>query len=247
MRIYNLGSMNIDYVYKVPHFLRPGETLSSERLEIFPGGKGLNQSVALGRAGATVIHGSIMGTGGEFLLRTMEESNVDVSRIRRTEASAGHAIIQVDQNGQNCILLFAGTNRMIDEAYIEAFLEDAEPGDVLLLQNESSCLAEAMERGHAKGMQIVFNPSPFHTDILKLPLELVDWWFCNEIEGAALFEKEAPEEIAESFVKRFPGKSLILTLGGEGSLYAKDAVRLNQAIYPAEAVDTTAAGDTFTG
>ena len=247
MRIYNLGSMNIDYVYQVPHFLQPGETLSSETLEIFPGGKGLNQSVALGRAGAQVIHGAVMGNGGAFLLQTMMDSGVDVSRIRKTDASPGHAIIQVDKSGQNCILLFAGTNRMVDNAYIERFLIDAEPGDILLLQNECSCLREAMEIGHRKEMQITFNPSPFHEDILKLPLELVDWWFCNEIEGAALFGSCAPETIAENFAKRYPGSNLILTLGGEGSLFVNGETRLRQCIYPAETVDTTAAGDTFTG
>ena len=247
MKIYNLGSMNIDYVYRVPHFLQPGETLASGSLEIFPGGKGLNQSVALGRAGAQVIHGAFVGTGGEFLVRTLAESAVDVSRIRPVEASPGHAIIQVDSTGQNCILLYAGTNRMVDTDYIESFLADAEPGDILLLQNESSCLREAMELGREKGMQIAFNPSPFHASILELPLEAVDWWFCNEIEGAALFGSGTPEAIADRFVRKYPGKHLILTLGGEGSLYARDTVRLRQEIYPAKAVDTTAAGDTFTG
>lgn len=247
MRIYNLGSMNIDYVYQVPHFLQPGETLSSETLEIFPGGKGLNQSVALGRAGAQVIHGAVMGNGGAFLLQTMMDSGVDVSRIRKTDASPGHAIIQVDKSGQNCILLFAGTNRMLEEAYIETFLADAAPGDILLLQNECSCLKEAMALGHKMGMQIAFNPSPFHGDILKLPLSWVDWWFCNEIEGAALFGSDAPEAVAENFAKRYPGSNLILTLGGEGSLFVNGETRLRQSIYPARAVDTTAAGDTYTG
>lgn len=247
MRIYNLGSMNIDYVYQVPHFLQPGETLSSASMEIFPGGKGLNQSVALGRAGAQVIHGAVMGTGGDFLLQTMMDSGVDVSRIRKTDASPGHAIIQVDKSGQNCILLFAGTNRMLEASYIEAFLADAASGDILLLQNECCCLQEAMTLGHKKGMQIAFNPSPFHEEILKLPLEYVDWWFCNEIEGAALFGSSNPETIAENFVKRYPESNLILTLGGEGSLFINGETRLHQSIYPAKAVDTTAAGDTFTG
>lgn len=247
MRIYNLGSMNIDYVYQVPHFLQPGETLSSETLEIFPGGKGLNQSVALGRAGAQVIHGAVMGNGGAFLLQTMMDSGVDVSRIRKTDASPGHAIIQVDKSGQNCILLFAGTNRMLEASYIETFLADAAPGDILLLQNECSCLKEAMALGHKMGMQIAFNPSPFHGDILKLPLSWVDWWFCNEIEGAALFGSDAPETVAENFAKRYPGSNLILTLGGEGSLFVNGETRLRQSIYPARAVDTTAAGDTYTG
>lgn len=247
MRVYNLGSMNIDYVYKVPHFLQPGETLSSESLEIFPGGKGLNQSVAVGKAGAQVVHGAFAGTGSEFLIKTLMDAGVDVSRIRKTDASPGHASIQVDSAGQNCILLYPGTNRMVDAVYISAFLSDAQPGDILLLQNECSCLQEAMKLGKLKGMQIAFNPSPFHEDILKLPLECVDWWFCNEIEGAALFGSEDPQLIAEKFTEAFPGRHLVLTLGGEGSCYAKDALRLRQRAYPAEPVDTTAAGDTFTG
>lgn len=247
MKIYNLGSMNIDYVYKVPHFLQPGETLASECLEVFPGGKGLNQSVALGRAGAEVIHGALCGTGADFLVQTLRDSGVDVSRIRPVEASPGHAMIQVDAVGQNCILLFAGTNRMVDEAYLEGFLGDAAPGDILLLQNECSCLETAICMGHRKEMQIAWNPSPFQQDLLRLPLEKIDWWFCNELEGAALLGSEAPEEIADGFVSRYPGKHLILTLGGDGSLYARDDIRLRQSVYPAGVVDTTAAGDTFTG
>ena len=247
MKIYNLGSMNIDYVYRIPHFLQPGETLSSESLDIFPGGKGLNQSVALGKAGAEVVHGAFQGSGGEFLVETLKSAGVDVSGIRVTDAPAGHASIQVDRNGENCILLYAGTNRMVDEAYIEAFLSVAQPGDILLLQNECSCLREAMEAGHRCGMEIAFNPSPFREELRQLPIELVDWWFCNELEGAALFGSENPEEMADRFVKSYPGKNLILTLGKEGSLYARDDLRLVQNAYPAKAVDTTGAGDTFTG
>jgi len=247
MRIFNLGSMNMDYVYRVPHFLRPGETLSSGSLEIFPGGKGLNQSVALGRAGAQVIHGALMGTGGEFLVRTLEEAHVDVSRIRPVEASPGHAIIQVEDGGQNCILLYAGTNRMVEKEYTEAFLADAAPGDILLLQNESSCLREAMELGREKGMQIAWNPSPMDGPVPELPPEAVDWWFCNELEAAALFGSGTPEQMADRFARRHPGKHLILTLGGEGSLYARDGLRMRQESYPVKPVDTTAAGDTFTG
>ena len=119
MKIYNLGSLNIDYVYQVDHFVAPGETLSSDRMHIFPGGKGLNQSIALARAGVQVIHGALVGDGGEFLLETMAASGVDVSRIKKVSGSCGHAIIQVDKSGQNCILLFSGTNYGLDRVYIE--------------------------------------------------------------------------------------------------------------------------------
>ena len=186
MKIYNPGSLNIDYVYSVDHFVSSGETVSSEKLEIFPGGKGLNQSVAASRAGSEVIHGGFAGDGGDFLIDVLNSSGVDTSNIRRTGESCGHAIIQVDKSGCNCIMIYGGTNRMIGKDYIDGFLSDALPGDVLLLQNETSCIAEAMETAHEKGMYIAFNPSPFDDSIMSLPLEYVDLWFCNEIEGAAL-------------------------------------------------------------
>ena len=123
MKIYNLGSLNIDYDYDVEHFDAGGETLASKGMSIFPGGKGLNQSVALARAGARVIHGAVIGNGGDFLIDVLSNSGADVNRIKKTDASCGHAIIQVDKNGQNCILLFAGTNHCIDEEYVERLKE----------------------------------------------------------------------------------------------------------------------------
>lgn len=247
MRIYNLGSLNIDYVYRVSHFVTAGETLPSEDLQIFPGGKGLNQSIALARAGAQVIHGVAVGDNGEFLLETLAASQVDVSRIRRVSGSCGHAIIQVDRSGQNSILLFAGTNHSIDRAYIESFLFDAEKDDVLLLQNEISGLDVIFEIAHKKQMQIAFNPSPYHESLKLLPLSYIKWWFCNEIEGAAFLGKDEPEEIAEAFLRRFPNSNLILTLGKEGSVFVNADTYIRQPVYQVPVVDTTAAGDTFTG
>lgn len=247
MKIYNLGSLNIDYVYAVDRFVTSGETLSSENMSVFPGGKGLNQSVALSRAGAKVIHGAIIGDNGALLLNALEEAGVETSRIEITSGSCGHAVIQVDKNGQNCILLFAGTNQCIDKAYIEKFLFDAQENDILLLQNEISGLDVAFEIAHRKQMQIAFNPSPFHADIKKLPLSYVKWWFCNEIEGAALFGSSDPKKIAKAFAKQFPNSNLILTLGKDGSVFINADTYIEQPIYKVHTVDTTAAGDTFTG
>lgn len=247
MKIYSLGSLNIDYVYSVDHFVSAGETLASDQMNIFPGGKGLNQSIALARAGAKVIHGAILGDNGDFLIDTLSGSGVDTERIVKTAGSCGHAIIQVDKNGQNCILLFPGTNHCLDAAYVEHFLSDAEPDDILILQNETNALDVIFEIAHTKKMQIVFNPSPFHSNILKLPLSYVKWWFCNEIEGEALFGNNDPMEIASNFSAQYPDSNLILTLGSEGSLFKNADTLLTQPIYPTKAVDTTAAGDTFTG
>lgn len=247
MKIYNLGSLNIDYVYAVDHFVSAGETLASDGMNIFPGGKGLNQSIALARAGAQVIHGAVIGSDGGFLLETLAESGVDTARIQRVDGSCGHAIIQVDPNGQNCILLFAGTNHRISKDYMDTFLADACAGDILVLQNEVNGLDMIFEAAHKKKMNIAFNPSPFREELKKLPLSYVKWWFCNEIEGEALFGSSDPMQIVENFVAQYPGSCLILTLGSNGSIFADGKTLVKQPIFPTKAVDTTAAGDTFTG
>ncbi len=247
MKIYSLGSLNIDYVYAVEHFVAAGETLSSKNMEIFPGGKGLNQSIALARAGAKVIHGAKLGDNGDFLLSTLRESKVDVSRIERISGSCGHAIIQVDPSGQNCILLFAGSNHCLNKDYLDNYFADAEKDDIVLLQNETNGLEMIMEAAHEKGMRIAFNPSPYDEGIKDLPLSYVTWWFCNEIEGEALFGSDSPEQICDNFIKKYPESNLILTLGKRGSMFANGKTRCEEPIYPAEVVDTTAAGDTFTG
>jgi ribokinase len=247
MKIYNLGSLNIDYVYTVAHFTRAGETLAARNMQIFPGGKGLNQSIALARAGGSVIHGAVVGDNGEFLLEVMADSHVDVSRIQKASGSCGHAIIQVDGAGQNSILLYPGTNHMVDRAYAEGFLADACPGDVLLLQNEISGLVDIFALAARKGMRIALNPSPYHESLKRLPLETVSWWFCNEIEAEALFGSEDPVLIAENFRQKYPRSQLILTLGSRGSMFIDSENCIHQPIYPVTVADTTAAGDTFMG
>lgn len=247
LKIYNLGSLNIDYVYSVEHFVCAGETLASQNMEIFPGGKGLNQSVATAKAGIPVIHGGIIGKDGEFLTEILKNSGADVSRIKITDNTTGHAIIQVDKSGQNCILLFGGTNRLIDKDYAKEFLHDAENGDILILQNEISGLEYIFEIAYNKGVQIVFNPSPLTDSIKKLPLNYVKWWFCNEIEGEELFGSNIPKKIAENFIKKYPESNLILTLGKNGCLFKNKDLCFTVPIYEAKVVDTTAAGDTFTG
>ena len=247
MKIYNLGSMNVDYVYGVDHFVSSGETLLSNSRSVFPGGKGLNQSVALAKAGIKVIHGGRVGDGGQMLLSVLADAGADISRIEECDGPCGHTFIQVDKAGQNCILLFPGSNHAIDRDYIAQFLADAEAGDILVLQNEISGLSFAFEIAHEKKMQIAFNPSPYHEDVKKLPLHYVKWWFCNEIEAAALFGTEVPADIAKRFAEQYPTSNLVLTLGKDGSMYIHEKTCIHQPIYTVETVDTTAAGDTFCG
>lgn len=247
MKIYSLGSLNIDYVYKVSHFVQPGETLASMSMEKFPGGKGLNQSVALAKAGTKVLHGGVVGQDGRFLLDTLSSYGVDVSRVWVCEGASGHAIIQVDAGGQNCILLYPGANHQVTGEYVQSFLSDAAPGDLLLLQNEISCLPEIFAIAAEKQLDIALNPSPFEDTLLQLPLEQVKWWFCNEIEAEALFGGGTPEQMAQHFLDKYPGSNMVLTLGADGCLFCNAEMQLRQGACKVTAVDTTAAGDTFTG
>lgn len=246
-RILSFGSLNLDYVYRVPHFAAPGETLSSLRREVHCGGKGLNQSIAAARAGARVFHAGKIGSDGTALTGLLRDSGVDVSRVAVGPGASGHAIIQVDPAGQNCILLCGGCNREITAEEVDRALEGFGAGDFLLLQNEINGLEYLMRRAKEKGIAIVFNPSPVDGAVLELPLELVSLLIFNEIEGAALAGCGEPEGILDALRERWPEARLLLTLGGDGCVYDDGDRRLRQAAYAVKAVDTTAAGDAFTG
>ena len=249
MRILNFGSLNIDNVYAVDHFIRPGETMSSLGMEVFCGGKGLNQSIAMARAGAQVWHAGAVGRNdGKKLLELLAESGVNTDFVRKTDGVSGHTIIQVDKNGQNCILLFGGANQEITPGQVDETLAHFEEGDILLLQNEINGLAGLIKKAAEKGMKIYLNPSPVTGELLELPLELVDCFILNEIEGADICGQEAKEEeIPQLLHEKYPRAVILLTLGRRGCIYYDGENRYEQPAFCVEAVDTTAAGDTFTG
>ena len=248
MKFLNFGSLNLDFVYDVEHFVRPGETISSAALNTFSGGKGLNQSVALSRAGAQTYHGGCIGKDGQILLDGLRAAGADVSFVRVLKSCrTGHAIIQVDPSGQNCILLFGGANQAVTDVQIEETLSRFGAGDFLLLQNEINGLEQLMEKAAEKGIRIAFNPSPIDGKISQLPLKKVEFFLLNEIEGAALGGGNRPEEILEGLKKRYPKAKIVLTLGKEGALYFDGEKTFFQPIFPVKVMDTTAAGDTFTG
>ena len=247
MKILNFGSLNRDLVYTGDHAVRPGETISSGSMEPFCGGKGLNQSLALARAGAEVYHAGCIGSDGSDLLRLLQDSGVDTRYIRRVDGPSGHAIIQVDGRGQNSILLFGGANRRIPPEAVEDALRDFGEGDWLVLQNEINGIPRIMERAHDRGMRIILNPSPFDGDIAAYPLEKVSWFVLNEIEGEALTGEGEPTAILRAAAKRFPGAKILLTLGKRGAMAAEGAAVYTHPIFPTPVRDTTAAGDTFLG
>ena len=247
MSILNIGSLNLDLVYQVPHFVQPGETLPSLSFHTFCGGKGLNQSVAAARAGARVMHAGAAGPDGQMLLDLLTESGVDISRIRKTDVPQGHAVIQTDPRGENCILLFPGSNFELDrEAADRIFASIAGPC-LVLLQNEVSELPYLIEKAYAAGCQVILNASPFDESLLRLDYGKVRWLMINEIEGKALTGSGNPEEIADILTERCPALGLVLTLGGDGSLLRDGGRTFRQPAFSVEAVDTTGAGDTFTG
>lgn len=248
MKVLNFGSLNVDHVYRVPHIARPGETVAGTAYQRFAGGKGANQSVALARAGAPVAHAGSIGPDGLWLRERLAAEGVDVQDIRVTDGPGGHALIQVDERGQNCIVLFSGANASITGDHVRAALGRLQRGDILLLQNEINATPELLAAGRSAGVRVVFNPAPMSAAVLDYPLAAVDLLIVNEHEAAALAGGTDVESWLAGLARRLPQADLCLTLGAAGAVYQEAGGRRWQCPAPrVRAVDTTAAGDTFIG
>ncbi len=248
MKILNFGSLNIDYVYSVEHFVQKGETLSSDMLNVYSGGKGLNQSIALSRAGLPVYHAGMIGEDGTFLENMLKDAGVNTQFLyKSSEVRTGNAIIQNDKNGDNCILLYGGANQAITKDMIDQVLANFEAGDWLVLQNEICEIPYIVEQAHHKGMKIMLNPSPMNDRIYELCLDYIDVFILNEVEAQGLVgTTDDVQKLQSQLKEKFPNAEIVLTLGEKGSMYLGEE-SVQQEIYSVETVDTTAAGDTFTG
>ena len=247
LKILNYGSMNLDHVYAVPHFVQPGETISAADLRLFAGGKGLNQSIAVAKAGGAVCHAGIVGEDGGILLEALRRQGVNIDHVRQTAGFSAHTVIQVDAGGQNSIIVYSGSNMHPSEEDMDRILEDFCPGDLLMLQNELSGSPEMLEKAAAKGMEILLNPSPADEQIKLYPLHRVNWFLLNEIEGELITGACEPEAILDVFASKYPEASVVFTLGADGAYLQQGGRRIFQPAFPVKPVDTTAAGDTFTG
>ena len=247
MKALNFGSLNLDFVYAVSHFVRPGETISSKGLHINCGGKGLNQSIALSKAGIPVYHAGKVGCDGTALTDYLASNGVDISYVFTSKERTGNAMIQVDEDGQNSIILYGGANLDIDEEMIDSVLSNFGQGDYLLLQNEINNLSYLMEKAHQAGMKIIFNPSPADESIASLPLSYVSIFLLNEVEGELLTGHHSPTDILSNLHSQFPNSSIVLTLGSKGVYYMDSERTYHHGIFKTDVLDTTAAGDTFTG
>lgn len=241
------GSLNLDNVYTVEHIVAPGETLASTGFRQGCGGKGLNQAIALAKAGAPTALAGRIGADGGMLRDACVRYGVDEAQVLTVDEPTGNTIIQVDRNGQNCILLFGGANQTQTKEQIDRILEQYQAGDYLFLQNEVNLLPYLIERAHARGMQIVLNPSPFEPGLLDAGLEKLSWLILNEVEGGQMTGAHEPQDILDRLRAQYPGVNVVLTLGEHGSVCVEDGTVYRQACCPVKTVDTTAAGDTFTG
>ena len=249
MRVLNYGSLNIDRVYSVDHFVRAGETITCGALNFYCGGKGLNQSVALARAGCDAVHFGAVGSDGDSLRKQIADSGADVSEIMTLAGESGHAVIQVNEGGNNCIIVYGGANRKITRADIDRVLLKFSPGDCFLCQNETAEVRYAIHRAKQRGMYVVVNPSPIDEVMLDLPPQDIDCFVLNEIEAKALSGSSSSDnhEILAAMRQRYPGARIVMTVGEDGVLCADGDQVFEHGIFKVNAVDTTAAGDTFCG
>lgn len=247
MTIYNFGSLNIDHVYQIDHHPVAGETVSCIEFSIHAGGKGGNQSIAIARAGGKVCHVGKIGYDGLWMVENMKNDGVDTSNIFVSTKSTGHAIVQVDKNGQNSIIIYGGTNKDISTDEIDTVLCKCQKDDPVLVQNEISNVGYLISQAGLLGLEIYFNPAPMSDDVFSYELDKVTMLIINKKEGQMLSGKTDEEDIINEIIKKYPEVKVLLTLGEHGAIYAEKTGRIHVHGCNVPAVDTTGAGDVFIG
>lgn len=247
MKILNFGSLNIDIFFRVENIVKPGETISAKSIEKRPGGKGLNQSVALSKSFENVYHAGSVGDDGVFLIDYLKSENINTKYIKKSDKLTGNAIIQVDDKGENSIVLYKGANFDNDKNFIDEVLDNFDKDDILLLQNEISSMKYLIDKAYEKGMKIVLNPSPITDEIKEFDFNKIDLLLVNEIESKDIANKDNIDESINYFMATYPNINLIVTLGSKGSIFVNKNEKIKQEGIKVASVDSTGAGDTFTG
>jgi ribokinase len=246
-RVVCFGSLNIDVVYRVASVVRAGETIAARAVEEHAGGKGANQAAALSLAGARVFHLGQIGRDGAWVEAELGRRGVDTRYVRVGAVPTGRAIIQLDERGENAIVVSRGANGAIDGRAVEVALQDFGAGDAFVAQNETAGVADALRAARARGLRVVLNPSPIDDAVLRHPLELVDVLIVNRIEAAALVGDGTPDELLARLGGMLPAAEIVLTLGAAGAAGCLGESVVRVPALPASVVDTTGAGDTFLG
>lgn len=247
MAVINFGSINIDHVYQVDHFVQPGETIGSSNYQMLLGGKGANQSIALAKAGTDVKHvGRINNHDAQFK-QTMIKQGIDCKYVVCSDTPTGHAIIQVTPNGENAIVLFGGANQEITHKDVLHALDSASEGDWVLTQNETSGIEDVLVQAKQHGLNVAFNPAPMTESVKQLPHECIDLLIVNEVEAAEIAGVTDLDQIEAYFRADWSHAEVLVTLGKAGVRMLLKEQTIDVPAYLVEAVDTTAAGDTFIG
>ena len=241
MAIWNLGSINADFVYRVPHIPGPGETLASTGRQMFLGGKGANMSVAAARAAARVNHIGAVGRDGSWAVERLLEYGVDTRNIAEIETETAQAIIMVDEGGENAIVLHPGANAEVPQTTLQAALSEAQTGDWLAIQNETNLQRTAASLGKKLGLQVAYAAAPFDADRVQAVLPHLDFLILNAVEAAQLQQAtgQSPADL--------PVRDVIVTLGADGADWYGASGKEHFPAIKVDAIDTTGAGDTFTG
>jgi len=247
MTIHNIGSINIDHIYRVPHLVQPGETLTSRSLDTVLGGKGANQSVAIARAGCDVQHIGKVSASDQWAVDQLATSGVKTDQIQFVSGASGHAIIQVDDAGENSIVLHGGANQMLTRDDVASGLANATSGDWVLLQNECNALDSVFSEAIAKNLSVAFNPAPMSPAIANLPLRSCALLVLNEIEAQQLAGLADDAAAREALLTQYPDTTLVFTLGSRGAVLYQRGVCEAADAFSVDVVDTTGAGDTFVG
>ncbi|MCW4153243.1 ribokinase [Halomonas sp. 18H] len=248
--IFNFGSINIDHTYRVAYFVRPGETLESNEYSVGLGGKGVNQSLAIARAKGAVSHWGRVSSVDAWVVPELESAGVGVQDVELTAEPSGHAIIQIDARGENAILLFSGANHGFTPERMKALVAQTTPGDTMLIQNECNGLDQLIPLAVSHGCKVVFNPAPMTSGVSSLPLDQCKLLFFNRTEAATLLEmplESSASDLLRRFNETLGSVEVVLTLGGEGAWYQYNSEAYFQPALKVQAIDTTAAGDTFVG
>jgi len=238
MKVLCFGSANLDHVYKVDHFTVPGETQGCLEYNIKCGGKGVNQAIAMAFAGNDTYFAGIIGSDSGLLKDALVDKGVHIDYMKISNKPTGHAIIEVDQSGQNHILLYGGTNKEIDFEYIDEVLSHFSKGDIVVLQNEINNVPYIIECCYEKEMKIFFNAAPYDIAVKNYPIEKVTWLVVNETEGAALSNEEDYEKIIQTLKQKYPHTHILFTMGKEGSRVLTDKEDIKVEALKVNAVDS---------
>ncbi len=247
VRILNFSSFNIDMVYTLDHVALTGESEEAVHLATYPGGKGLNHSVAAAKAGGRVYNAGCIGSDGKIFTDIMLESGVDMSYMKAVDEKSGHAVIQVTHDGENSVIIYGGANKMFTKSYIDAVLAEFSENDILLLQNEINLVDYIVNKAHERGMRIFFNASPVNAELKNVNYDKITYLVINRLEAKELTGTDDPEASLMYLLRAHPRLRIILTLGKNGCVYADEKTRIYHPAFKVDVVDTTAAGTVFAG